>query len=155
MRHSSQLKKVFQIWIILLWGATAHAAQSSLTESISGIPIDALGWALVLAGGGGFVATVKKVAEATTAFRNVYLEMFKDLLLSLFAGLLMFGFGMILGLPGPFQVVLIPLAGYAGTRVIERGVEKGLFATLDRVFNALTPGRVKEKDASNDPQTPA
>jgi hypothetical protein len=137
MRYSTQLKIAFQLWIAFFWGAAAHAAQSSLVESIQNIPLDAFGWAALLAGGGGFVATVKKVAEAAVPFKNVYFEMFKDLLMSIFVGMVTWAMAAWWGVPGAIQVFLIPIMGYAGSRALERGIENGLLPLIDRFLEAL------------------
>lgn len=137
MRYSPQLKTIFQIFVAFLWAGAAYAAPKNLAESIQEISLDSFGWAVLLSGGAGFVATVNKVADAIVPQRNAYFVMFKDVLVSLFTGLITFGMATWWGVAGGIQVFVIPLMGYAGSRALEKGIQNGLFPIMDRVFDAL------------------
>ena len=147
MGATSQMKKAFWAWIGLIWCSTAYAAQNSFSDGIESIPGKAIGYAVALAFIGGFTATTTKIAKADIIFKNIWLEMLKDIMCSLFAGLCVFLLTSWVGaLYCPFylQAALISLSGYAGSRIIERAVENGLLPWVDRIFPASTNAKPPE-----------
>jgi len=146
MRNLLQLKKALYAWFGVLWTATAYAAQNSFTEGIESIPLRAIGYALILSCLGGLAATTTKITKADAVIKNIWIEIFKDILCSILAGTFIFCLTSWAGLSFWLQIIFISLAGYSGSRLLERGIENGLFPWVDKVFgnSSIAPKQTEE-----------
>lgn len=119
MRGYLQLKKVLWLWLGAIWSASAWAAQETFPHDITGIPLGAIAVAMTLALIGGLAYTLQKIAKPEVTVRSVPLEVFKDLINSMVAGLVAFFIGSWFTVPTFAQALLITIAGYGGSRFLE------------------------------------
>lgn len=134
MRRDLQLIKVVWVWLTAMWSITAWAAESTFAADLSAIPLEAVKWTILLSFIGGAAATTNKIASPTFVTRSLWLEIIKDVLASLVAGLVTFFLFSWWGAPYWLQAAAITIAGYGGSRVTEYILSNGLFAWLDKIF---------------------
>lgn len=143
MAKSLQLKYAIWACLFLNWGAVAYAAENPLVEGLESIPIKALGYVLALSIVGGTAGTLTKIARPDLIVRNLPLEITKDMVASIVAGLLAF-FGTMWweGVNFWLQAALVTMAGYGGSRVLDMMLIDGAMpwfkSFMQRVFN-ITP----------------
>jgi hypothetical protein len=128
MRDRLQLKKLAWGWLMTFWAASAWA---TFAGDMANIPPAALAVTVLLAIIGGAAFTAQKMADPATVVKSVSLEIIKDILASIVAGLLTFFIGSWLGFTTVLQAACITLAGYGGSRVLERYLNTALMR-LDR-----------------------
>jgi uncharacterized BrkB/YihY/UPF0761 family membrane protein len=132
MRHSLQLKQLCWAWLASFWTASAWAAQATFVGDLAAIPPAAVAVSALLAIIGGAAFTAQKMADPATVVKSVILEITKDILTSVVAGLLTFFLSSWAGFPAVLQAACITLAGYGGSRVLERYLIAGM-ARIDRL----------------------
>lgn len=115
-----QLKKVLWAWLAAIWSASAWAAQETFAQDLTAISLGAVAVALVLAFIGGLAYTTQKIAKPDVVVVSVPLEVCKDMINSLVAGLCAFFLVSWMGLPLFGQALLITIAGYGGSRFLEQ-----------------------------------
>lgn len=118
-----QLKKVMLSQLAALWMTTAMAAEATFAHDITSIPLAAISVAMALAFIGGLAFTTQKIAKPDIIIPNVPLEVFKDLVNSLVAGLCAFFLASWVGatvVPPFAQALIITVAGYGGSRFLEQ-----------------------------------
>jgi hypothetical protein len=121
-----QLKKFCWFALTACWSFAALAAQNTLPADLRSIPVEAIAIAVVLAVIGGAAHTAAKLADATTVLKSVRLEVLKDVLSSVVAGLITFFVCSYLGWASVLQAACITLAGYGGSRVLEKYLDTAL-----------------------------
>lgn len=145
MAKSLQLKCAIWVYMILNSGALAYAAeQNALVAGLESIPAAAVAYVLGLAAVGGAAGTLTKIARPDLVVRHLALEIAKDIVASLVAGLLVFFFtSWIDDFNFWLQAALVTLAGYGGSKVLDIALVDGampwLRDFLRRVFNIQTP----------------
>lgn len=132
MRDSLQLKQLLWAWLASFWTASAWAAQTTFAGDLATIPPAAVAVSALLAFIGGAAFTAQKMADPATVVKSVALEIIKDILVSIVAGLLTFFTCSWLGWPPMLQAACITLAGYGGSRVLERYLIAGM-SRIDRL----------------------
>ena len=132
MRDRLQLMKFCWAWLSTFWAASAWAAQTTFVGDLTSIPPAAVAVSALLAVIGGAAFTAQKMADPATVVKSVALEIIKDILASVVAGLLTFFISSWAGFPAVLQAACITLAGYGGSRVLERYLIAGL-ARIDRL----------------------
>ncbi len=132
MYNSLRLKRACWVWLSTMWMATTCAAQATLAGDLSSIPPAAVAVCAVLAMIGGAAYTAQKIANPETVIKNIFAEVVKDVTASLVAGLVTFFVASWLGLPTVLQAACITVAGYGGSRVLERYLANGL-KQIDRL----------------------
>lgn len=124
MRDYLQLMKPLAwAWLSTLWCGSAWAAQQTFDHDITSIPLGAIVVAMALAFIGGLAFTMQKIAKPEVVVRSIPIEMVKDLVNSLVAGLVAFFLGSWIGpavLPPFAQALMITIAGYGGSRFLEQ-----------------------------------
>lgn len=149
-----QLKIAVVLHLLITWSALAHAADASaFVSGIESIPIEALGYVGGIAFASGSAATLIKVARPDVMVRNLFLEVFKDLVSSVVAGMLVFFFTSWLGTSMWPQLGLILLAGFGGTKVLDVALADGLFPWLSRAMGRL-PEAAPARPTTNEETTP-
>lgn len=144
MAKSLQLKYAIWACLFLNWGAVAYAAENPLVEGLESIPIKALGYVLALSIVGGTAGTLTKIARPDVLVRNLPLEITKDMLASVVAGLLVFFVTMWWeGVNFWLQAALVTMAGYGGSKVLDMMLIDGAMPWfrqfMQRVFNVTPP----------------
>ena len=132
MRDYLQLKQVAWAWLLTLWSTTAWAATATFASDLSKIPVAAVAVAIVLALIGGATATLQKIANPETVVKSVRLEVAKDILSSVVAGLVTYSVCAWQEFPLLLQPACITIAGYGGSRVLERYLAAGM-SRIDRL----------------------
>lgn len=132
MRDCLQLKKLCWAWLMSFWTASAWAAQVTFASDLAAIPPAAIAVTVLLAIIGGAAFTSQKMADPDVVVKSVTLEIVKDILTSIVAGLLTFFVCAWLNWPPLLQAASITLAGYGGSRVLERYLN-GAFQRIDRL----------------------
>lgn len=118
----------------------AYAAESPFVAGLDAIPPKAIIYVLGLAIIGGAAGTLTKLCKPDTVVRNLPLEIVKDLMASIVAGLLAFFFTSWASALG-FWIMAgsITLAGYGGSKVLDIALGEGLLPWvrdfMRRVFN--------------------
>lgn len=121
-----QLKQLVWAWLITFWSAGACAAQATFAGDLAAIPPAAIAVSVLLAVIGGAAFTAQKMAGPTTVVKSVALEIIKDILASIVAGLLTFFICSWLNFAAVLQAACITIAGYGGSRVLERYLNSAL-----------------------------
>lgn len=132
MRNSLQLKQLTWAWLASMWSASAWAAQATFAKDMASIPPAALAVSVLLSIIGGAAFTAQKMADPGTVVKSVALEIVKDILASIVAGLLTFFVCAWLDFAAVLQAACITLAGYGGSRVLERYLNSALMR-IDRL----------------------
>ena len=127
-----QLKQFIWAWLASFWSASAWAATATFASDLSKIPPAAVAVAIVLSLIGGAAATLQKIANPDFVVKNVSLEILKDIFGSLVAGLVTYSLCAWQELPLLLQPGCITIAGYGGSRVLERYLSAGM-ASIDRL----------------------
>jgi hypothetical protein len=136
---SLQLKKAIWAYLLINWSVLAYAADnSSLVNGIEAIPLKAFLYVFALSVVGGAAGTLTKLTRTDIVVRNLTLEIAKDILASLVAGLLVFFFSSWWSNVNFWlQAGLVTLAGYGGSKVLDTALADGLGPWLNRVFGKL------------------
>lgn len=139
MAKSLQLKIAFWIYLCAFWCATAYAAtaETDLAKGIESIPFAAIKYTVMFSLIGGAANTLNKITKPNIQIRSVWLEVIKDVFCGLAAGMLVFLLVSWTPMPYTLQAALITLGGAGGSRVIDRGVDDGLFGWLGVVLARL------------------
>lgn len=78
------------VWLAVVWSPSAWAATVTFGDDLSSIPLAAVTLCLFLSFIGGLASTLQKLAADVAPVRSIGLEIAKDLVVSLVAGLLAF-----------------------------------------------------------------
>lgn len=132
MRDSLQLKQVLWAWLLSIWSASAWAASTTFASDLSKIPAAAVAVAVVLSLIGGGAATLQKIANPEAVIKSVWLEVTKDVFGSVVAGLVTYSLCAWQEIPLLLQPGCITIAGYGGSRVLERYLAAGM-SRIDRL----------------------
>lgn len=123
-----------------LWGVSALAAQETFSHDITSIPLGAVAVAAALAFIGGLAFTMQKIAKPEVTVPNVPLEIFKDIVNSLVAGLAAFFLGSWADIPSFAQAFLITIAGYGGSRFLEQVLSESFTRISALINGSAKPG---------------
>lgn len=141
MAKSLQLKIAILIHLLLTWCTFAYAAEeNSFVAGIESIPLKAIGLVVFISIVGGSASTLTKIARPDVVVRSLVLEIAKDFVCSVAAGLLVFLFTSWWTWNFWGQATMILLAGYGGSKVLDFGLAEGFFPALSRAL-----GRAPEK----------
>jgi len=132
MRDSLQLKKLCWAWLLSFWSVSAWAAGATFASDLSSIPAAAVAVAVALALVGGAAATLQKIANPDFVVKSVTLEIIKDIFASVVAGLVTYSLCAWQELPLLLQPGCITIAGYGGSRILERYLAAGM-SRIDRL----------------------
>lgn len=139
MGKSIQLKLCALVHLLIIATAFAYAADANeFVAGIEAIPLAAFKYVAVLSFAAGTGATLIKVARPDVIVRSLPLEIAKDLFCSVIAGVLVFGFTSWVGLTMWPQLILILMAGFGGTQVLDVALAKGFFPWLSSVLGRLS-----------------
>ena len=131
MLDSLQLKKIGGAWLSVMWTASAAAAQQTFVTDLAAIPIAAVAVAVVIALVGGAGATLRKIAEPNVQIHSLKLVVASDMASSMLVGLATFFLCAWREAPPLLAAVCILVAGYGGSRVLDRYLAIGL-TQIDR-----------------------
>ncbi len=126
MRDSLLPIKMCWAWLLTFWSASAWAATATFASDLSSIPVAAVAVAVGLSLIGGAAATLQKIANPEFVVKSVPLEVVKDILASVVAGLVTYSVCAWQELPLLLQPAFITVAGYGGSRVLERYLAAGM-----------------------------
>lgn len=128
----------------IVWSSVAFAAETDLAKGIESIPFQSIKYVLIFSAIGGAAGTLNKIANPNNNVRSVWLEVLKDMVCSLAAGMLVFFFVSSTPLSFWLQAAFITLAGVGGSRVLDQGLDNGLFPWLGRFFGRAPPPRPED-----------
>jgi hypothetical protein len=152
-----QLKRVLWTYLLCCWASVVYASELTFAEGVDSIPFRALGYVIGLAILGGMASTLPKIVNPTIQIRNVWLEMLKDTVASVVAGLVLFFLATWLQWPWPLQCLVILLGGAGNAKVIDMALNKGLMPGLSNALGKV-PGAAQhhepDKAPTNDAPTP-
>ncbi|MCA8037121.1 phage holin family protein [Burkholderia arboris] len=114
-----QLKRLVWGWLLLLWSATAIAANETFVGDLTDIPPAAFAISIVLALIGGAAHTAQKFADPDVVMKSASAEIVKDFFTSIAVGLLIFFGSSYMNWSSVVQAGAITLGGYGGSRVLE------------------------------------
>jgi hypothetical protein len=145
---SIQVKLCALVHLLIIGTAFAYAADANdFVAGIESIPLDAFKYVAMVAFAAGTGATLIKVARPDVVVKRLPIEIAKDLFCSGLAGMLVFFFTSWVGLTIWPQLILILLAGFGGTQVLDVALAKGFFPWLSTVLGRLS-GPVPPSDSS-------
>lgn len=141
MAKSLQLRYAIWAYLLLNWSVVAYAAENSLADGIEAIPLKALAYVFVLSVVGGAAGTLTKLARPDAQVRNLSLEIAKDVLTSIVAGMLAFFITMWWkDVNYWLQAGLVTMAGYGGSKVLDVALAEGFLPWLQRAFGRAQGG---------------
>lgn len=147
MAKSLQLKYAVWVYLLLNWSVVAYAAENPLVEGIESIPVKAMLYVFALSTVGGAAGTLTRMASPSRpTVTNLPLEISKDVMSSLLAGILAFFFTSWAKDTISFwpQAALITLAGYGGSKTLDIALTEGLMpwlkSLMERLFGANKSG---------------
>lgn len=146
-----QLKRVLWAYLLCCWASVVYASELTFAEGIDTIPFKALGYVFGLSILGGMAGTLPKIVNPNIQIRNVWLEMLKDTVASIVAGLILFFIGIWLNWAWSLQALLILLGGAGGAKVIDMALDKGLFPTVSHALGKV-PGAPPPPPTGEAPQ---
>lgn len=111
--------------LLASWAASASAA-TSFASDLSRIPLDGVAVAITLSLVGGAAGTLQKIASPDVVIKSLPLEIAKDILVSLVAGLVTYSLCAWQEIPLLLQPGCITVAAYGGSRVLERYLSAGI-----------------------------
>lgn len=150
-----QLKIAVILHLLITWSAIAHAADAStFVSGIEAIPLEAFGYVAGIAFASGSAATLIKVARPDVVVRSLALEVTKDLVSSVVAGMLMFFVTSWREVPLWPQLGLILVAGYGGTKVLDLALADGLFPWLGKALGRLPDAAPPVRTPRSEEPTP-
>jgi hypothetical protein len=132
MRDRLQLIKLCWTYLLTFWSATAWAAEKTFVSDLSSLPAAAVAVAVALSVVGGASATLQKIANPEFVVKSVPLEIIKDVFGSVVAGLVTYSLCAWQEIPLLLQPACITIAGYGGSRVLERYLSAGM-SRIDRL----------------------
>ena len=140
MAKSLQLKIAILLHLLLTWSAFAYAAEeNSFVAGIESIPLKAIGLVLFISVIGGSASTLTKIARPEVVVKSLVLEISKDMVCSVAAGMLLFLFTSWWTWNFWGQATMILLAGYGGGKVLDFSLAEGFFPGLARALGRGTP----------------
>ena len=150
MAKNIQLKQVLWTYLFCCWASLAYAAEMTFAEGVDSVPFKAFGYVIGLAVLGGMAGTLPKIVNPAIQIQNVWLEMLKDTISAIAAGLLIFFFTIWREWPWSLQCLLILLGGAGGTKVLDLALNNGLLPRVAEAFGK-TPGAPPQPDRANPP----
>lgn len=141
MAKSYQLNFAGRIILVMWWSSTvAIAAEHPLVTGIESIPLTAMMYVIALSVVGGAAGTLTKLSRPDVIVHNLPLEITKDIVASLVAGILAFFFSSWFDTINFWlQAALVTMAGYGGSKVLDFALADGFFPWLSRVFGKVNP----------------
>lgn len=140
MRNALQLRNCFFIWLLAFWSVCAYGAEPNFAANMGSIPLGAVIWCILLSFIGGIAFTANKISRPNIVIKNSAIEVTKDILMSLVAGLITFFVSSQFGVAYWLQAALITISGYGGSKVLDKYLSKGL-----DLMDSATP-RLKSPD---------
>lgn len=133
MRYKTKSKTAID-WVLLIiaWSTTTqlYAQQVTFGGDLESIPLKSFVYVGILAFLGGLSATLQKFANPEIVVDRVFLEISKDLVLSISAGTLAFFLTEQAHTPVMLEAAVITVAGRTGSRWLDRAAN----SFLDRFF---------------------
>lgn len=155
MGKNIQLKFAALVHLFATGTVFAYAAETkAIVSGLESIPLESVRFAAGVAFAFGSVAMIIKVAKRDTAIKNLPLEIIKDLFSSVAAGVLVFAFTAWVEVPVWPQLILVMMAGFGGTQVLEVALAKGFFPWLNTVLGRLSAAPPPVVPPVNEEPTP-
>lgn len=146
-KSSSQLKQAIWAYLCVQWSAVAYAAEHPLVAGIESIPLAAMLYVFALSIVGGAAGTLTKLARPEIQVRNLPLEIAKDIVASIAAGMLVFFFtSWWKDVNFWLQAALVTMAGYGGSKVLDLALADGFLPWLQRAFGRTTAEPPRRED---------
>lgn len=143
MAKNVQLNRVLWVYILFCWVGIAYASELSFADGIESIPLKAFGYVAVLSILGGMAATLPKIINPAIVITNLPGEIIKDVVLSFFAGLVVFLVAIWWEWAWSKTCLVILLAGAGNAKFIDMVLNKGFF-----------PGVAKAIGKTSEPASP-
>lgn len=148
-----QLKRVLWAYLLFCWASVVYASELTFAEGIDSIPLKAIGYVLVLSIVGGMGATLPKIVNPEIVIRNVPLEVVKDVVCSIVAGLIIFFTAIEMGWSWSLTCLLILLGGAGGAKFIDLLLNNGFFPRVAHFFGKVPIPAVPPQRNDNGPTT--
>lgn len=137
MAKDVQLKQVLWAYLLFCWASLAYASDMTFAEGIESLPVRALGYVMVLSVLGGLAATLPKIVNPDIQIRNVPLEVVKDVVCSIVAGLIIFFAAIELSWSWSLACLMILLGGAGGAKFIDLLLNNGFFPRVAQFFGKV------------------
>lgn len=132
-----QLRQVLWVYLLFCWGSVAYATEITFADGINSLTMNVVGHVLVLSILGGMAGTLPKIVNPAVQIRSIPLEILKDTICSLVAGLIFFFVAVELRLSWAWTCLLLLLGGAGGAKVIDLVLNNGLFPRIAQFFGKL------------------
>lgn len=147
MAKSLQLKYAIWTYLLMTWSVVAYAAENPLVAGIEAIPLKAVLYVFALSIVGGAAGTLTKLARPDIQVRNLPLEIAKDMVASVAAGLIVFFFTSWWDdVNFWLQAALVTMAGYGGSKVLDLALADGFLPWLQRAFGRAASEPPRRED---------
>lgn len=142
-KSSNQLKYAVWAYLLVQWSAVAYAAEHPLVAGIESIPLTAVLYVFALSIVGGAAGTLTKLARPDIVVRNLVLEISKDIVASVAAGLLVFFFTSWWdNVNFWLQAAAVTMAGYGGSKILDLALADGFLPWMQRAFGRAGNGEL-------------
>ena len=148
MANNVQLR--LAIWTYLLSSCcVTYAAELSLSDGLDTLTVKLISVSLGFAVLGGMASTIPKIIDPKVVVENKAAVMFKDIVWSFFAGLLVLFFCIWREVPWPLTYFLILVGGAGNAKIVDLAVNNKLAETMygiiERFINAFSAAKDSTK----------
>lgn len=144
MANNVQLR--LAIWTYLISSCcVTYAAELSLSDGLDTLTVKLISVSLGFAVLGGMASTIPKIIDPKVVVANKAAVMFKDIVWSFFAGMVILFFCIWRELPWPLTYLLILVGGAGNAKIVDLAVNNKLaetmFSIIERIMSAFTSAK--------------
>lgn len=134
---NKQLKRVLWAYLLFCWASVVYAAEVSFADGISSLTLNVVGHVFVLSILGGMAGTLPKIVNPQVQLRSIPLEVFKDTICSIVAGLIVFFAAVEMRFSWAWTCLLLLLGGAGGAKFIDLVLNNGFFPRVAQFFGKM------------------
>lgn len=132
-----QLKQVLWAYLLCCWASVAYATEITFADGINSLTLNVVGHVLVLSLLGGMASTLPKIVNPAVSIKSIPLEVFKDTVCSLVAGLIIFFIAVELQWSWAWTCLALILAGAGNAKFIDLVLNNGFFPRVAHFFGKM------------------
>lgn len=137
MARNVQLKRALWAYLLCCWASVAYATEITFADGINSLTINVIGHVLVLSILGGMAGTLPKIVNPAVTIKSIPLEVFKDTVCSLVAGLIVFFAAVEFKLSWAWTCLGLLLGGAGGAKFIDVVLNNGFFPRVAQFFGKI------------------
>lgn len=153
--NNSQLR--WAIWTYLISSCcVTYAAEMTLSQGLETLTVKLVSVALGFSVLGGMASTLPKIVNPKVIIPNKLAEVFKDIVASLFAGMLILLFCIWQEYSWALTFIMILVGGAGNAKIVDLAINnklaETLFGILERVMSAFSSAKDATKDVAQPPK---